>query len=239
MVGSSSSSRSGCANSTEASATRMRQPPEKDEAGRSCAAASKPRPARIVAARASAEWASMSASRMWISAIRCGSVAVCFLGEQRRRVPVSALSTISISGSSVPGASCATWPMRVVFGKADRAGLGRKLAADGAKQRGLAGAVASDQARFGAGRQRQRGMVEQKPPGNAQRKVVDDQHGAGRCGRPGRGWQVLLDSGTARRSGLPGSAARPAAVRRAKPRRAPPDRCRSRRNWRARRRSAS
>ena len=52
MVGSSSSKRSGSANSTAASATRIRQPPEKLFAGLSCAAASKPRPARIEAARA-------------------------------------------------------------------------------------------------------------------------------------------------------------------------------------------
>ena len=40
-----------------------------------------------------------------------------FLREQRARARMSALSTISISGSSVPGASCATWPMRVFFGR--------------------------------------------------------------------------------------------------------------------------
>ena len=116
MVGSSSSKRSGSENSTAASATRMRQPPEKDEAGRRCATSSKPRPARMVAARDSAECASMSASRMWMSAMRCGSVAV-FSSSSRAERSRSALSTISISGSSVPGASCATWPMRVFFGR--------------------------------------------------------------------------------------------------------------------------
>ncbi len=70
----------------------------------------------MVAARASAEWASISASRTWISAIRCGSVAVVSSSSSAARSR-SALSTMSISGSSVPGASCATWPIRVFFGR--------------------------------------------------------------------------------------------------------------------------
>ena len=99
-----------------ASATRMRQPPEKDEAGPLLRRRRRSRGRRgCVAARASAECASMSASRMWISAMRCGSVAVSASASSAAR-SVSASSTISISGSSVPGASCATWPMRVFFG---------------------------------------------------------------------------------------------------------------------------
>ena len=83
MVGSSSSSTSGRANSTAASATRIRQPPENSAQARACAAASKPSPCRIAAARASAECASMSASRCWISAMRCASSAILRLGQQR------------------------------------------------------------------------------------------------------------------------------------------------------------
>ena len=45
----------------------------KVEQGRACAAASKPKPARMRAARASAECASISPSRTCNSAIRCGS----------------------------------------------------------------------------------------------------------------------------------------------------------------------
>jgi hypothetical protein len=51
LVGSSSSSRSGSANSAAASATRMRQPPENSAIGRSRSAVEKPSPLRISAAR--------------------------------------------------------------------------------------------------------------------------------------------------------------------------------------------
>ncbi|MGY4436697.1 hypothetical protein ACVWWO_009174 [Bradyrhizobium sp. F1.13.1] len=61
----------------------MRQPPENSAQGRSWSAAEKPRPERMAAARLGAECASMSTSRVWISAIRCGSAAALGLGEQR------------------------------------------------------------------------------------------------------------------------------------------------------------
>ena len=70
-----------------------------------------------------------------------------------------------------------------VLRQADRAGLGREIAGDGLEQRRLAGAVAADEAGLGAGRQRQRGMVEKQASGNAERKVVDDQHGRRFCTR--------------------------------------------------------
>ncbi|CUW85425.1 hypothetical protein AGR2A_Cc100148 [Agrobacterium genomosp. 2 str. CFBP 5494] len=66
-------------------------------------------------ARASAEWASISTSRIWISAIRCGSVAVSASAKSALR-SLSAESTMEMRDSSVPGASCATWPMRACFG---------------------------------------------------------------------------------------------------------------------------
>ena len=69
----------------------------------------------MLAARASAEWAPISVSRVWISAMRCGSLAVSASFIRLAR-SLSADSTISISESSVPGASCATWPMRALFG---------------------------------------------------------------------------------------------------------------------------
>ena len=62
LDGSSSSSRSGSENSSAASATRMRQPPENVSSGRCCASSSKPRPARMRAARAGAPWASMASA---------------------------------------------------------------------------------------------------------------------------------------------------------------------------------
>ena len=176
MVGSSSSSRSGSANSTEASATRMRQPPEKDDAGRCCASVSKPRPARIVAARASAEWASMSASRMWISAMRCGSVAVCssVISASRSRIGLEHDLDQRLLGARRFLRDLAD---AHVLGQADRACLGRHLAGDGVEQRGLAGAVAADEPGLRPGRQGHRGMVEQKASGDAERKIVDDEHG--------------------------------------------------------------
>ena len=115
MVGSSSSSTSGRANSTAASATRIRQPPENSAQALACAAASNPSPFRIDAARASAECASMSASRAWISAIRCASVAASASAISAAR-STSASSTVSIRLSRVAGASCATPPIRARFG---------------------------------------------------------------------------------------------------------------------------
>ena len=53
---------------------RMRQPPEKEDAGRFCASSSKPRPARMVAARDSAECASMSARRVGSSVSAAGDM---------------------------------------------------------------------------------------------------------------------------------------------------------------------
>ena len=53
----------------------MRQPPEKSEHGCFCASLSKPRPRRIALARASADQASMSARRVWISAMRAALLA--------------------------------------------------------------------------------------------------------------------------------------------------------------------
>ena len=53
-----------------------------------CAASSKPRPARMRAARAGAAWASMSASRVWISAMRSGSRGGLGLVEQRAALDV-------------------------------------------------------------------------------------------------------------------------------------------------------
>src|SRR5690606_17548796 len=63
------------------------------------------------------------------------------------------------------------------LGPAARPRLRRRVAGDGAKQRGLAGTAAPDKAGLGPGREGERGMVEQQAPGNPQRKVVYDQHG--------------------------------------------------------------
>src|SRR5437764_651570 len=57
----------------------MRQPPENSAQGRNWSVAEKPRPERMAAARLGAECASISTSRVWISAIRCGRVALALL----------------------------------------------------------------------------------------------------------------------------------------------------------------
>ena len=104
------------ANSTAASATRMRQPPENSAQGRAAPPRRSRSPARMRAARAGAEWASMSDRRVWISAMRCGSVAVSASAISAAR-SVSAASTVSMQARGPPGASCATQPMRRVLGQ--------------------------------------------------------------------------------------------------------------------------
>ncbi len=111
LVGSSSSSSSGSRNRARASATRMRQPPEYSPTGRACAAASKPRPSRMAAARAGALSAWMAISRSWISAKRCGSGWPSASASSAAR-SVSAARTVSSRLMGPAGASCATWPMR-------------------------------------------------------------------------------------------------------------------------------
>ncbi len=58
----------------------------------------------------------------------------------------------------------------------DIALLGRHIAGDHVEQRGLAGAVASDQADAGAGRNAGRGIFQQCAAGNADSEIVDDEH---------------------------------------------------------------
>ena len=69
----------------------------------------------MMAARAGAEWASISASRIWISAMRCGSVAVSASASRAARSWSPAI-TVSSRLSGPPGASCATVPMRALRG---------------------------------------------------------------------------------------------------------------------------
>ena len=67
------------------------------------------------AARAGAAWASMSTRRVWISAIRSGSLALSASANSAER-SASADSTKSISVSLPPGASCSTLPRRAPLG---------------------------------------------------------------------------------------------------------------------------
>ena len=93
----------------------MRQPPENAEHGIDCFSMSKPNPFRIDDARPSADHASISASRVWISAILCPSVALSDSFSSAAR-SVSHANTVSRSETSLPGTSCAMPPIRAPFG---------------------------------------------------------------------------------------------------------------------------
>ena len=155
----------------------MRQPPEN----------SRQRPVlrRLVEAEAAQDLApraparrgrSISTSRVWISAMRRGSSAVSASSSKRRALAVGA-STKSISVCR------AAWRLLLdpadagAAGKRDRAALGRDLACDQAEQRGLAGAVAADQADMRAGRQRHARPVDQQAFAEPIGEIVDMQHG--------------------------------------------------------------
>ena len=127
------------------------------------------------AARAGAEWASMSTRRVWISAIRSGSVALSASTMSAVRSE-SAASTKSIS-VSVP-----SWRLLLdaaeagALGRGDRAALGRKLAADQAKQGRLAGPVAPDEAHTRPARQRGGCAVDQQPFAKPVGQPIDMKH---------------------------------------------------------------
>ncbi len=59
----------------------------------------------------------------------------------------------------------------------DAAGFRREVAGDGAEQGGFAGAIAPDQADAGTARKRNRGILDQKTAGDAQREIIYDEHG--------------------------------------------------------------
>ena len=120
--------------------------------------------------------APMSASRVWISAMRWGSRSVSASRQQRGALGVGGEHDVDAASRGPSGASCASRPMRARGGNCDAAALGRDLAGDHAEQRGLAGAVAADQPDARAGGNARRGVVDQEPPGDAHREVVDHQH---------------------------------------------------------------
>ena len=134
-------------------------------------------PARIAAARAGAACAPMSASRVWISAIRWGSCAVSASASSRAR-SASACSTTSIRAVGAvrrllrqPADAPARRNLHAAL-------FGGDVAGHHAEQRGLAAAVAADQSDAGTVRNADRGAVKQQPSGNANRQVVDDEHAA-------------------------------------------------------------
>mmetsp|Transcript_9893 Transcript_9893/g.21111 ORF Transcript_9893/g.21111 Transcript_9893/m.21111 type:complete len:255 (-) Transcript_9893:415-1179(-) len=88
--------------SARARETRIRQPPENAFVGRACMSASKPRPARMTAARAGAASASISTRRSITSASRCcrsaSSSCLC----------ASASAACASNSSASPSSSCSS-----------------------------------------------------------------------------------------------------------------------------------
>ena len=99
----------------------------------------------------------------------------------RRAAPVrslSAASTTSIRLSGPSGASCARRPMRARDGRSIEPCSSGSSPDDRAEQRRLADAVAPDQPDARAVRNARGRAIEQKPAGNADRNVIQNQHGA-------------------------------------------------------------
>ena len=123
------------------------------------------------AARAGAECAPMSASRVWISAMRCGSRRGLGLGQQRACARVSAASTISIRRLG-PVGRFLRQPRRCARAAADviapcSGAMSPAMARNSVR---LAGAVAADEADARAGRHLRGRALDQEAPGDAQAK---------------------------------------------------------------------
>ena len=97
-MGSSSSSMSGSANRAAASATRIRQPPEKCDIGRWMSSWLKPSPTRISEARAGADSASISISRIQISPISSGSAVSSRVISEWRSTSASRMVSSTLTG---------------------------------------------------------------------------------------------------------------------------------------------
>ena len=98
------------------------------------------------AARAGAAWAPMSASRVWISAMRCGIVRGLGLGQQRACAPVGGQH--GVDQALRPARRLLRHACRCALarGQGDAAVVGVQLAGDQLQQGRLARAVAADEA---------------------------------------------------------------------------------------------
>ena len=129
------------------------------------------------AALAGAACAPMSASRSWMSAMRAGIVRGLRLGQQPRALRVGGQHELDQALGSAGG----LLRHRADAGRArdvDGAVVGRKLAGDQAQQRGLARAVAADEADLVARGNAHGRLVEENAAFDAEGEVVDVQHGA-------------------------------------------------------------
>ena len=91
---------------------------------------------------------------------------------------VSAASTKSISLPSPPGASCSTRPSRAPRGMINGPAFGGNLAGDEAEQRGLARAIAADEADARPFGQQDAGRIEQEARPEPVGEIGDLKHGA-------------------------------------------------------------
>ena len=124
----------------------------------------------MAAARAGAACAPMSARRVWISAIRCGSCAVSASLQQCGALAIGGEHHLDQAFRSVWGflRKAAEAPARR---DGDLPGFGRNIAANGLKQRRLSRAVASDQADARAWHDLRGGVIDQQPSGDPDRDV--------------------------------------------------------------------
>ena len=119
----------------------------------------------------------MSTSRVWISAIRCGSCGGFGFAQQRVALEIGLEHDVDQAFRPVGRflREAADAPARR---DGDGAGFGRQFAADRVKQRRFADAVAADQADARAGHDLHRAVVDQKPSGDPDRDVGDGKHAA-------------------------------------------------------------
>ena len=150
----------------------------------------------------------MSASRIWISAISCGSLLGFGALQQPRALDVGLEHDVDQALGAV-GRFLGQAPDAPSRRHLDVAMLGRDVVGDDVEQRALAAAVAADEADSRAVRNPNRGVLDQQPAGNADGKVVDDQHGA-LYGRARRATQSpMLCSAVAQRAGRSNAACSP------------------------------
>ena len=124
----------------------------------------------MLAARASAECASISASRIWMSAMRCGSVAVSASAMRAAALLVGLEHDLDqrLLGA---GRFLRDLADAGVFRDGDRPALGAHIAGNDTEERRFAGAVLADEAGLGAGGQRHAGVVDEETAGNTGRKI--------------------------------------------------------------------
>ena len=132
----------------------------------------------MVEARASAEWASMSASRMWISEMRCASVACLGLRHQRRALAIGAEHHVEDGDLARCDFLLDAADPRPGMDR-DGAAIGRDLALDQPEERGLARSVLAHEAGLGSGGQHDGGALEERTALDAVGEVVDGEHDGG------------------------------------------------------------